>query len=306
MTEKLPFYRRITVRLIAFFGALALIGTLVSAYTAIQLAKNEFFHVMEQQFSATSHLAENSLDIIGQMARTWAFYFAQNADLSSHLGDTKHSSIAQQVEFMRESAHCDTIVVLDYQGHIIHHSAFPEKTGDSLMAWQIVRQAVNERKTSYAIIEESGNFIVYGSGMVLGGQRDAHPYIVLAGFKISDELVAKLGQDTAIGLTFIRRTAVMTSSFNTAQRKLIENPIAYLDYQTLYSDPKLTKEVKIDGLDYYASVRPLQLLDPAMDGSLLLTYPSQDLNAITERLQREYIKLYAVGMCLVPQLSSLG
>jgi methyl-accepting chemotaxis protein len=88
----------------------------------------------------------------------------------------------------------------------------------------------------------------------------------------------------------------MTSSFNTAQNRLIDNPIPYLDYQTLYIDPKLTKEVAIDGQNYYASVRPLKLLDPAMDGSLLLTYPSQNLNTIVERLGREYIRLYAIGM----------
>ncbi|MDD4963799.1 MAG: diguanylate cyclase [Gallionella sp.] len=299
MTEKLPFYRRITARLIAFFGALALIGTLAGAFVSIQIAKNEFFHVMEQQFSSTSHLAENSLDIIGQMARTWALHFAQYSDLPNHTQGKTPVYLAQQVELMRESAHCDTVILVDYRGHIIYHSAFPEKTGESLMTWQLVRHAVNESQSSYGIIEESGNFIVYGSGIMSAAEHSKPPYIVLAGFRISDELVAKLGQHTAIGLTFIRRTAVMTSSFNTAQKRLIDNPIPYLDYQTLYIDPKLTKEVAIDGQKFYASVRPLKLLDPAMDGSLLLTYPSQNLNAIVERLGREYIRLYAIGMLLL-------
>ncbi len=292
MTGKLPFYRRITVRLIALFGVLALIGSLLSGYVSIHLAKREFFHVMERQFNSTAKLAENSLDIIGQMARAWAFHFASNSNLD---GDGK-ALISQVVEHMRESAHCDTVIVLDHSGRIIHHSAFDEKYGESLMGWQIVRQAVNEKKSSYAIIEESGNFIIYGSGItpVVKG----HSHIVLTGFRISGELVARLSQDTSIGLTFVRRTSVMTSSFDTKQRKLIENPVPYLDYQTLYNDQRLTKEVKIDDQIYYASVRHLHLLDPAMDGSLLLTYPRNELYAIIEHLQMEYLRLYTVGMLL--------
>lgn len=301
MIEKLPFYRRITVRLIALFGTLVLIGALVGAYMSIQLAKREFFHVMERQFNATSRLTENSLDIIGQMARTWAFHFAGDVGLPGRLQGSNHAFISQEVERMRESAHCDTIIVLDHQGRIVHHSAFDEKNGESLMAWQIVRQAVNERKTSYAIIEESGNFIVYGSGITpvrAANKSGAHPYIVLTGFKISDELVAKLSQDTSIGLTFVRRSAVMASSLSTTQRKLIDIPISYLDYQTMYNDPLLTREMQIDGQAFYASVRQLHILDPAMDGSLLLAYPRKELHNIVERLQREYLWLYAVGMLL--------
>ncbi|MBI5892897.1 MAG: diguanylate cyclase [Deltaproteobacteria bacterium] len=301
MIEKLPFYRRITVRLIALFGLLTLIGTLAGAYTSIQLAKREFFHVMERQFNATSSLAENSLDIIGQMARAWALYFAGDASLPDRLHGANHAFISQEIEHMRESAHCDTVIVLDHQGRIIHHSAFDEKNGESLMAWQIVRQAVNEGKSSYAIIEEQGNFIVYGSGITsarAANKRGAHPYIVLTGFKISDELVANLSQDTSIGMTFVRRSAVMASSLSTTQRKLIDIPIPYLDYQTMYNDPMLTKEVQIDGQVFYASVRQLNILDPSMDGSLLLTYPRKELYTIVERLQREYLWLYAAGMLL--------
>lgn len=288
MTEKLPFYRRITFRLIAIIGAVVLCGTLAMALVSIQLARHEFFQVMERQFNSTSRLAENSLDIIGQMSRAWAFHFAASSDLS----DLQGRSAVREVERMREGAHCDTLIVLDAHGHIVHHSAFEDKQGDSLMSWQIVRQAVNERKVSYAIVEESGNFIIYGSGIMRDGG------VVLAGFRISDQLVAKLSQDTSIGLTFVRRTAVMTSSFNTAEKRLIENPVPYLDYQALYNDRQLTKEVEIDGKGYYASVRPLHMLEPAMDGSLLLTYPRQELYSIVERMQRNYLWLSLCGMLL--------
>jgi diguanylate cyclase (GGDEF)-like protein len=296
LTAKLPFYRRIVFRLIAVIGIGVLIGALTMVLVSIQLARHEFFHVMERQFNSASRLAENSLDIIGQMARAWAFYFAATSDLGDRMREGEHAPLAQEIERLREGAHCDTIIVLDDQGRIIQHSAFDDKGGDSLMSWQIVRQAVNEKKASYAIVEEAGNFIIYGSGIKL--RRGAVSYIVLAGFRISDQLVAKLSQDTSIGLTFVRRTAVMTSSFNTAQRRLIENPVHYLDYQNLYDDPRLTKEVDIDGQGYYASVRPLHLLEPAMDGSLLLTYPRRELYSIIERMQRNYLWLSLGGMLL--------
>lgn len=292
MTENLPFYRRITFRLIGMVGAIALCGTLVMAFVSIQLARHEFFQVMERQFNSTSKLAENSLDIIGQMARAWAFHFAVNNDLADSLQKGDHKAIVEEIGRMREGAHCDTIIALDGQGHIVHHSAFDDKAGDSLMSWQIVRQAINEKKASYAIVEESGNFIIYGSGIT---QKRG---VVLAGFRISDQLVAKLSQDTSIGLTFVRRTAVMTSSFNTAQKRLIENPVPYLDYQALHNDPRLTKEVTIDGQEFYASVRPLHMLEPAMDGSLLLTYPRQELYSIIERMQHNYLWLSVAGMLL--------
>lgn len=297
MIDKLPFHRRITVRLIALFGSLVLVGALAGAYSSIQLAKAEFFNIMGKQFNATFVFAENSLDILGQMARTWSFSFVQMHDLSLEMG-VKSGRISHYVELMRQRAHCDSIIVLDERGHVIHHSAFDEKDGESLMAWQIVRQAVNEKISSYAIIEESGNFIVYGSAISAPDPDSGRSFIVLTGFKISDELVAKLSEGSAISLTFVRRAAVMASSFSTPQKKLIDSPVPFLDYQLLYAQPELSKLVRIGEHSYYASVRRLRLLDPAMDGSLMLTYPSDELAVIVERLQTKYLWLYAIGMLI--------
>ena len=294
MNDRPPLHHRITFRLIGLFGLLVLAGTLAGAYVSIQMARSEFFRVLERQFDSTSTLAENSLDIVGQMARAWAFHFAEEADLPMRMKQG-HALISQDVERMRQSAQCDTLIVLDKQGHIVHHSAFDEKGGESLMAWQIVRRAVNESRPSYAIIEESGNFIVYGSGIAL---RERQAYVVLVGFRISDQFVKKLLQDSHIGMTFVRRTAVMASSFNTAEHKLIDSPVPFLDYQTLLNNPHLTTDVAVNGEDYYAAVRRLRLLDPAMDGSLLLTYPVANLMAIVSRLQYQYLFLYMAGMLL--------
>ncbi len=293
--QKLPFHRRITVKLTALLGVLVLCGALAGAITSIQLAQREFFHIMGQQFDSTFVFAENSLDIVGQMARTWGQSFANDPDLSKQMRGP-HGAIIRQIESMRENAHCDAVIVLDSQGRIIHHSAFPEKDGESLMSWLIVRQAVNEGRSSYAIIEESGNFIIYGSGLTPKNRAGSRDHIVLTGFKISDELVSELSQNTSIGLTFIRRTAVMASSFNTSNRKLIDSPVSFLDYQLLYNQPEVTKEVMIDTESYFASVRQLRLLDPSMDGSLLLTYPTRELDLIIHRLQHGYLWLFALGM----------
>jgi signal transduction histidine kinase/CheY-like chemotaxis protein len=298
--DKPPFYRRITVRLVAVLALLALLGTLAGAYLSIQLARYEFFHVMERQFNSTFRLAENSLDITGQMARTWAQHLASNKDLPRRLQNTDRQAIAREVEQMRQEAHCDTVVVLDAQGRIVHHSAFPEKHGESLRAWQLVRRTLDRSSSDYGIVEEAGNFIVYGSGIAPSlSPAVKHPYVVLTGFRISDELVAKLSQDTGIDMTFVRRTAVMASSFNTAARVLIDSPIPYLDYQTLLNDPALTRETVIDGRGYFASVRQLNMLDPAMEGSLLMTYPRHALQDIVDRLQQRYLWLYAVGALIL-------
>lgn len=295
MIQKPPFHRRITVKLTALLGALVLFGALAGAVTSIQLAQREFFHIMGQQFDSTFVFAENSLDIVGQMARTWGQSLANEPTLSAQMRGS-HDKILRKVESMRENAHCDAVIVLDSRGRIIHHSAFPEKDGDSLMSWQIVRQAIKEGRSSYAIIEESGNFIIYGSGLASRNEDGSHGLIVLTGFKISDELVGELSRNTSIGLTFIRRTAVMASSFNTSQRKLIDSPVSFLDYQLLYNQPQVTKEVLIDQESYFASVRQLRLLDPSMDGSLLLTYPTRELDLIIHRLQHGYLWLFALGM----------
>lgn len=297
MSDKLPFHRRITVRLIALFGSLVLAGALAGAYSSIRLAKTEFFNIMGRQFNSTFVFAENSLDILGQMARTWSFSFTQTRDLSSQVR-AENGQISRYVEQLRQRARCDAIIVLDERGRIIHHSAFDEKNGESLMAWQIVRQAVNEKISSYAIIEESGNFIVYGSAIAAPDAGSGRSYIVLTGFKISDELVAKLSEGSAIGLTFVRRTAVMASSFSTPQKKLIDSPVPFLDYQLLYERPESSALVRIGERSYYASVRRLRLLDPAMDGSLMLTYPSDELAVIVARLQEKYLWLYAIGMVI--------
>jgi ABC-type cobalamin transport system permease subunit len=105
LTEALPFYRRITFRLIAVIGAVALCGTLAMVLVSIQLARHEFFQVMERQFNSTSRLAENSLDIIGQMARAWAFHFSASRELELLLHKGDHAAIMREIEHLREGAH---------------------------------------------------------------------------------------------------------------------------------------------------------------------------------------------------------
>jgi diguanylate cyclase (GGDEF)-like protein len=295
LARRVPFFRRIGVRLVLIMGAFVLVGTTLAATVAIHLAREEFFNVMERQFNSTFRLAENSLNVIGQMAWAWGRHLSTDEDLVRVLRSGYSPQLVSTIEGLRRDVRCDTLIVLSHTGQIIHHTAFPDSQGDSLMSWKIVRQAARGGKTAYGIIEEAGNFLVYGAG-VTASKAGETPYIMLTGFRITDQLVADLSQETGLEMTFVRRTAIMASSLNVKKKRLVDSPIPYLDYQTLYNNPRLSKEVLLNGEEYYASVRQLTLLDPGMDGSLLMVYPRSALDAIIERLKQQYLWFYALGM----------
>ena len=291
----LPFHRRLSVRLVTILGILTLFGSVVGAYFSMRVAEQSYFSLVHRLFHAQAQMVENSLDMVGQMAHIWADHMAGDETLRKTLHASDPKALARQLDELRMNAGCDAVIAVDRNGRILHHTAFPEKKGESLRSWKVLRDAMAGERYSVKIVEESGNFIVYSAAPVsVNGQMPR--YYVLVGFRISDIWVHGISRDMPVGLSFVRRSAVMSSTFNDAQRKLPNIPMSYIDYQLLLDDARQVIQARVGEESYFVSAQRLSMMEPAMEGSLMLTYPYQSLIEVRDRMMRQYVWLFIAGM----------
>lgn len=293
----LPLRRRLSVRLVAILGLLTLLGSTLGAFFSMRLAEQSYQSLIERQFDVQAQMVENSLDMIGQMSSIWARHMAEDVDLRRILRASESQALADQLGELRANAGCDSVIVTDLNGHVLHHTAFPDKKGESLRSWKVFRDAAAGKSGAVRIVEELGNFIVYSAAPISFSAGTSRFY-VLVGFRISDAWVQGIGRDMPVGLTFVRRSAVMASSFNTEQRRLSTIPMSYIDYQMLLDEARKSVHAQLGEEDYFVFAKRLALMEPAMEGSLMLTYPYQSLIEIRDRMMRQYAWLFLAGLLI--------
>ena len=284
--KKIPLYRRLHFKLIASFGALILIGSLIANAISVQMTERELIKLVDQQFENTTGMVEGFFSTIGQMAQIWGNHFITEHPPLEAIKRGDKAKIAEQLVALQKQSTADVVVWLDKDGKVIYDSFEPKHEGHSLMSWSIVRRAVTDNESGWGVISDLGNFIIYGSAPLTIGDADSSELygVVLVGYVINDTLLQQIKRDTEIDITIVRRRAVMASTFNNLQRRLATVPLSYLEYQTLLNEQGHLGRLPIDGITYLAEADSIETMNPTMEGSIMLTYPEANLNEIKDRL----------------------
>lgn len=308
--KKIPFYRRLTFRIIVIFSLMLLLGSTVGLFVANRTVEHDFRKMLIQQFRISGSMAENFFRQVGQMGSMWAHYhILSDAALNAALDGGNSEAIIKRMRDLKKKSNTDIIVLLDPQGRVIYHSEDQSQLGKSWLTHLIVREAILDGKVGSSILHESDNFIIYSSGRLLccnkqGEDPGCLKAIVLIGYAINEPLIENISKDCDIGLTLVRsrKTAVSTLNLDSLQLKTI--PMPWVNYQLLLSNHKSTIKILFNNVSYFAYAHRLELMDPREDGSILFTTPTRQLETIKKRLLQKFFLLYIVLFVVISLLGA--
>ncbi len=295
-----PFYRRLEFRIVALFSTVLFFGLLIGLFGARYVAEQDFRELLIRQFQTAGNMAENSFTQIGQMGLNGANHFLLHPGLHAAVDAKDSVSITTEMDALEKETSADIAVLLDSRGRVIYHSEDPQQIGKSRMSHLIVREAILDGKASTSILQELDNFIIYSSGRLLSDIDKGHlKAVILIGYAINDPLIKNLSKDAGVGLTMVRRRAIMASTFNREDRRLKTIPMQWTDYQSMLQRPDSIGKLLFNDVSYFTYARRLNLMDPIQEGSILFTIPAQQLDEIKDGLLRDFELLFALLFFLI-------
>lgn len=299
MKNSIPFYDRLHFRVTTLLVIVALMIEIIIGFTAINLAKDKFYHTMQDGFHTTIVMAENFFSLVGQMGSIWSEHFVADSGLAYQQELTISNMPTDLVTHFKKESNADVIVILDGKGRVIVHSEKPDLKGESLMSWLMVRKALSSREVTVSIVQEINNLIIYSPNLVYKEGSDTIIGLMLIGYVLNDKLISGMKKDTLTDITIVRRRGVMASTYNTPKNRLIDIPLNYITYQSLLASKDGISNMRINEADYFVYARKLSQMDPAMDGSILLSYPQSELQIVIDDLITDILVISIISFTLI-------
>ena len=299
----IPFYRRLNFRIVSLFTLVLFVGSLASLFSTLYIAEQDFRSILHRQFQTASNMAENSFALIGQMAMHGTNHFLQVPRLHDAIDAQDSISTTAEMDTLAQELNADITVLLDSRGRILYHSEDPQQLGKSRMSLRIVREAIIDSKVGTSILQELDNFIIYSSGRILINKDPARlKAIILVGFAINDQMIKNLSKNADVGLTMVRRRAIMASTFNHDEHRLQTIPMQWSNYQSMLKQPDVIGKLRFNDTSYFTHARRLELMEPLQEGSILFTVPAQQLDETRESLLQEYALIFGFQFLLISVL----
>ncbi len=297
---KVPFYRRFDFRIVALAALLILISSVVGLVTTRYVVEKDFRALLFRQFHTTGNMAENAFNQMGQMALNGANHFLHHKALYSAVDADNSAAIIAQMDKLTKEAKADVVVLLNPQGRVVYHSKDPGQIGKSRMSQRIVREAIFEGKVGTSILQEMDNFIIYSSGrMVEEDDNSPLKAIILLGFAINDRLIKNITKNTDMGLTLVRRRAIMGSTFNRDGRRLKSLPMQWASYQSMLKNPEVIGRLLFNGTSYFTYAHRLRLMDPLQEGSILFTVSTRHHDEVRSELLQKFTLPFLIQFLLI-------
>ena len=304
MKANIPLYHRLRFKVIALFAVVVLSVEIIAGVMVVRLAEDEFYHAMHESFHTTEAMVENFFSLVGQMSENWSRHFTNGAHLSGAFTAHDMEINSDLAARFKEASSADVIILTNAEGRIIAHSEESRLQGESLMSWQVVSKAVLDHEVKFSIVQDLNSLILYSPTLYYEKGSDTVLGMVLVGYVINDALISGMKKDTLTDITIVRRRGVMASTFNTQKERLIDIPLNYMMYQSLLAEEEGAighgmAEMRINNVDHFVSARKLSLMDPGMEGSILLSYPKSELNLIVSNLIGRFLIIAGFSFLMI-------
>ncbi len=290
--------------MVVLFGLITLGGSLISWYSTLEFAEREFRQLLLRQFSIAAALSENGIALIGQMGLIWAHHSTLDEQLREAVEQNASGRYEKRLQILADEARADVAILVDRNGIILAHNMKPELIGRSLMSWSPVRKALLAGEPTTAILQDMGNLIIYSSSLMKGDHTEARDDNVLLGgllfgYAANDELLQQLSADTYTGMTLVRRRAVMASTFNNQEQRLRTVPISYIGYKAMLDDPDNIQLMSMAGAVYFVRAKPLNLMEPSQEGSIMFSYSIDELDVIRNEIGQRFTLIFVLLFILL-------
>lgn len=300
--KKVSYFKRLGFKLTALFTIIVFVGSLIGGASSAFLAKQEFNTVVKEQFYSTIAITENLITMVGQLGLNWANHFVTDYELIKQVKSKNESKLHEYVIDFLEESRADSVILIDKKGQIIFHSAQPSRKDENISSLSIVKQAKQNFQIGTSIVQDVNNLIIYSSGILKDG--DEFVGAVLIGFEINDQFISNIKTNTHIDITIVRRRAVMASTFHAPGKERLNNiSIPYILYQSQLNNPQSLGNMNLYDVEYFTSAKKLTLMEPSMEGSILLSYPKAELNKIWAKLVSYFLGLFVFAIVMVTLIS---
>ena len=299
----IPFYRQLRFKVITLFASIVLIVELVAGFVATNLGVEQFRDSLHEKFQTTFAMSENTFSLVGQMGLAWVDHFVIGEGLSALVEWGEQGVVKDHIATLKNDASADVLIVLDQKGQIVAHTEGESLIGESLMSWYMVRKAMHQKEIVVSIVQDQTSLIIYVPGILYDESGAEVRGMVLIGYVINDALISNISKSTLIDITVVRRRGIMASTFNQFNERLINNPMNYLEYQSLLEDEYGANsqfgKMYLNDSDYFVVAHDLKMMDPAMEGSIMLSYPVSELDAIKTELRQQLLFITIVSFVLI-------
>lgn len=303
MQTKIPLYRQLRFKVITLFTIVVILVEVVTGISETNLAEREFNRSLHDKFHTTIAMAENFFVLVSQMGFTWGRHFEVEEGITALLDWQDEEWIDEQITLYRDESSADIVILLNDKGRIVAHSEDSSLKTNSLMSWGVVRKALHQQQIEPSIVQDFNSLVIYSPTMLYDKVNGEQRGLVLVGYVINDSMLGGLSKSTLMEVTIVRRRGVMASTFHKGEERLENVPMNYLGYQTLLAqqedDSHPFGDMRMEGVDYFVEAHNLRMMDPAMDGSIMLSYPKHELEAIKAELLQRTLLISVISIFII-------
>lgn len=287
------FFFPIALKISLFFMAVLLVIFLGSGYYIQTQSKQTVDSMINQQFNQALNMAENHFEMLRQMDKTLINTFAKDHEFIEYILASDIKKLSVLIEDKRLDFGCDQIILLDKSANVITQSGSVPFEGSSLQNLQIVEETLSENKHFTSIVRQFDIFVLYASAPVMIDNKQKG--MLLMGFSMNNVMMQNIKKDTPMEFTIVGDRAVAATSFKIDGVLMKSLPMPYMDYLWLLKYVDKFYETKIGSEDYYLTARPLKNMDRASTASLMMAYPSAEIQKYEDKLKNSIV----IATCLV-------
>lgn len=295
MPLRLPFYRRISVKLT--FAYLTVTALIMAATGILNLRFTEdgYERLVARQFQSTLKVHEEFINQVSLATETWAQHLASEPEIQGYF--LSHSPQLMP-EYIRQYESAGLLefrtLLLSPQGELLFDITPIEAGPKGFASTEIVQKTIQTRQPHSAILHDGNQFTLFSVAATLLDNELVG--LVMIGKVLDQPFVQQVAEATGIDITIVRERAVMASTLKDGGKPLIDLPIPYLEYQRLLSQPGDSVIRTLFGDTYFISAKPLSRMDGHLPGSIFLAKSHSELDTIHKELLQRSMLIALCGM----------
>jgi diguanylate cyclase (GGDEF)-like protein/PAS domain S-box-containing protein len=295
MPLRLPFYRRISVKLtFAYLTVTALIMG-ATGLLNIRFTEDGYERLIARQFQSTLKVHEEFIDQVSLATETWAQHLASEPEVQGYF---LSNSPQLMPEYIRQYESAGLLqfrtLLLSPKGDLLFDITPFENGPKSFASTEIVKNTIKTRRPHSAILHDGNQFTLFSvAATVLDNQLLG---LVMIGKVLDQPFVEQVSAATGIDITVVRERAVMASTLKDGNGPVIDLPVPYLEYQRLLDQPGDSVIRTLFGETYFIAAKPLSRMDGHLPGSIFLAKSHGELDAIHKELLQRSMLIALCGM----------
>lgn len=294
------FHKRLRFKITLTLVFVLLSASVALVYLSLDVTRTGYHKLVAEQFRHTMNIVENYIDFMGQNSMIIARHTASETQFIQVLEGGQKVDLDGLLQEHAQSISADHILLLDRNGRVVADSHGRQDLGRSLASWRLVRSGLDKGEPGSSIVQASNWFILYASAVVTKTDHEGHPLgLVLIGHALNDRFIGNIRKNTGVDITVVRDRAIMVSTMEDMKGLDPNLMIPYPEYQSLLNNRDSIREYRIGNDLYFIGARRLESMEQGMNGSLLLAYPRDRLDATEQQITTQLTLLLGFGFLLV-------